>query len=78
MTRPWFQHRQYLPCCIQMMHGHAHGITRRAVHLFSIPRQSEEIILDQIPQPVLYIQQQAVKLISGSSVDIHWSSPIFR
>jgi hypothetical protein len=61
-----------------MMHHHAHRITRRAVHLLSIPRQREQIILNQIPQPVLYIQKQAVKLISGSGIDIHWSSPIFK
>jgi hypothetical protein len=61
-----------------MMHGHAHGITRRAVHLLSIPRQREDIILNQIPQPVLYVRQQAVKLVSGSGIDIHWSGSAIR
>lgn len=57
------------------MHGHAYGLLRRAVRLLSIRRQREEVILNQVPQPVLYVQQQAVKLISGSGVDIQRSLP---
>ena len=69
-----FQYGQNLPCLIQVMHHHARGVTRRAINLLSIPCQRESVVADQFTQPVLYVQQQTVKLISGSCFDFHWVS----
>lgn len=49
-----------------------HGLPYGAVSLFGVSLQREPIIGHQLPQSVLYVQQQPVKLISGCSFNAHW------
>ena len=65
-----FQDGQHLPGRVQMMHHHAHSITCRPVQLLSIPCQRQPVICHQLVELVLDVQQQAVKLVSGSSLNV--------
>lgn len=59
------QDGQYLSGLVQVIGYQSRGVTRSAVNLLRITRQRQSVVSDQLTQPVLYIQQQTVKLIRG-------------